>query len=162
MGMDYIGRRPQNVKGKCLHLNWSGHSWLLSLLDQLGCNLDEWSGTNDGLRISARTCRAWAQTIGEALSEDHIVEAVYRDKSYVGDQRKMPVVRANRSIPLAELLPAHEISATAATVLALAEQFQGWKADENFQLLQPLDDPTRQWLQEIADFFANCGGCRQC
>ena len=162
MGMDYIGRKPTNNKGSCLHLNWNGHSWLLSLLDQLGCDLDEWSGANNGERISARSCRAWAEAISDALTADRIVEAVYRDKTYVGDQRMMPVVRDHSRIPLVELLPAHEVSATAAAVLALAEQFQGWKADENFQRLQPLDDETKKWVQEIADFFENCGGCRQC
>ena len=162
MGMDYVGRRPKSSKGSCLHLNWSGHSWLLSLLDQLECDLGEWSGVNNGERISARTGRAWAKAIGEALAAERIIEAVYTDKGYVGGQRTMPVVRPGGGVPLAELLPAHAVSSQAATVLALDEQFRGWKAEKSFQCLQPLDARTKQWLQEIADFFANCGGCRQC
>ena len=68
-------------------------------------------------------------------------EFVVGDNRYVGGQRTMPVVRDNSGVPLAELLPAHEVSSQAAAVLALDEQFRGWKAEENFQRLQPLETP---------------------
>lgn len=161
MGMDYVGRRPKNKKGESLHLNWSGHSWLLPLLDQLGCDLSEWSGVNDGDRISARTCRAWAKAIRDALAADRIVEATYHDKRYMGGERTIPVVRETKDVPMAELLPPHETSGQAAAVFAIHEQFLGWKPDENFHRLQPLDAETKKWVEDMADFFANCGGCRQ-
>jgi hypothetical protein len=61
--MDYIGRN-----GSTFHLNWAGHSYMYSLLSQLGADLTEWSDFNDGEYISERTCKEWAALLKRNMS----------------------------------------------------------------------------------------------
>jgi len=159
--MDYGGCRPRNEKGQHLHLNWTGHRWLLVLLDQLGCGLKEWSGANDGQRISAKTCRAWAKALREAEGADRIVTAVYTNQDYHGGKLHLPLVRENSNIPLSVLRPVHETSKAAVMVLALEKHFHGWDADQNFQGVRPLGRASKRLVHDLVDFFENCGGCRQ-
>lgn len=55
MGMDYFPRRSA---GDGFYLNWTGHTFMARLLEQLDADLREWSGCNDGDYIRAATARA--------------------------------------------------------------------------------------------------------
>lgn len=136
MGMDYIGYRPKNDRGKHLHLNWSGHSWLHSLLNQLDCDLDTFSGSNDGLRIPAKTCRQWSKAMYQALQAGWLMINVYADSHYMGNERTVPTV-CKTDTP-----PPH--------------------TTKDFKELRPLAQNEVTFLEEIMNFFDSCGGCRQC
>lgn len=64
------------------YANWTLWGMLGELLNELGCDLSEWSGANDGERVSASTARAWGTAIRDSMSE--IVSVEYREPSMFG------------------------------------------------------------------------------
>lgn len=70
MGMDLKPIRPhkdapRNERGdvQWARYNWSSWSTLLRFLEEQGVDLSEFSGSNDGERISAATCKKVAKVI---------------------------------------------------------------------------------------------------
>lgn len=63
MGMDLVAR-SKDVEP--IHFNWTGWGQLGDLLEALGCDLSEMSGSNNGDYIKAATCREWAKALKEA------------------------------------------------------------------------------------------------
>lgn len=62
MGMYVVSTKPVRNPPSLLY-NWSGWSTLVRYLKQWGVNTNEFSGFNDGERISAHTCRNVADAI---------------------------------------------------------------------------------------------------
>lgn len=158
MGMDYTGCRPKSETGRSLHLNWTGHKYLAYLLDQLECDLTEWSGSNDGARIKAATCRSWAKSIRKALTDNRLLIAAFHDQLYAGGERHLAYL-----IP--KDIPAND---SAQVLLALAGEVPEYRyyplsleSGSRFRGYRKMDESTRRWLLGIADFFDNCGGCKQ-
>ncbi len=60
MGMDLV---PLNGGNAQFHANWSGWSWLGSMLVQLGCDTSCMSGSNDGEIVTGKDAEAWADAI---------------------------------------------------------------------------------------------------
>lgn len=68
MGMDLVSRK----KDKSIHYNWTGWGELHNLLRDLGCDISEMRGCNDGDYIKASTCKAWAKTLKNATLEGRV------------------------------------------------------------------------------------------
>ena len=77
MGMDLIGQwrksTPKEIiskypNGPHLHYNWTGWGWILNWLEERGIDMEEFSGTNDGERLSRKTCQQVTKTIENHLS----------------------------------------------------------------------------------------------
>jgi hypothetical protein len=73
MGMDLKPIRPNKNAPRDDHgviwgrYNWFNWGWLCDKLDEWNVDISEFSGTNDGDRISAKTCKAVAQAIEDNL-----------------------------------------------------------------------------------------------
>ena len=83
MGMDLIPQtRVRQVES--FHFNWNGWSQIGDLLDQLGENTNELSGSNDGDKISAKTCKRWARTLSAAMDRGLIKSIFKKSDIYMG------------------------------------------------------------------------------
>ena len=145
MGMDYIPRRGDAAS---FHLNWWGHSEIARVLEQLGADLTEWSGSNDGDYITARTCRQWASTLRAGLAAGVIrqVSVPYRRHG----PRIIPVVTGV------------EVEVGSLTHVLNVIYFG---VDEVIAIGQaPTSEISAEMAAHInafADFLDQCGGCRQ-
>lgn len=148
MGMDYY---PRSRKAQGFHLNWTGHEFMGRVLDQLGADLDEWAGTNDGYYIRAATCRAWAGLLQWALDAAAVRVALVPSELYESGIKDVPVVAD------AEVKPG--------SLTWLLDRL-----DQHFGVSQPLLPTTpvvaldADWTEAIKDFAAfleTCGGCYQ-
>lgn len=136
MGVDYIGEKPQSDKGESLHLNPWGHSNLQCLLAQLGCDLSQW----DNPKIGQRVCESWARAIRNALANKRVFKATWPDATAAEGKADMLLVW--------EVLPVlHKLREGNALAIEVAVEM----LDDN-----PED---RKWLEAIAAFFADAGGC---
>lgn len=153
MGMDYVATRPRtNQEGHVsFHLNWAGHTYVRRLLRELEADLSEWSGSNDGLRIKANTAKDWGRRIKAALAADLIRDAYFPSK---GGREPWPyLVRAGES---RKSLIARLSANAKADLLVRLYQLGTLPSS-----LEPLDDGGMEFLTKVAEFFLNCGGCRQ-
>jgi hypothetical protein len=141
--MDYVGRRHWTG----WHVNWTGHLTLLGLLTDLGADLAEWRGVNDGAYIKARTCRAWAWTLRDAVAARRIKVAQEPGADPVtGEGERLFVVDPSPTdrpgiVGFAALF-AYERTPSAESIIDLGPEW-------------------RHWLGEFADFLDTCGGCWQ-
>lgn len=73
MGMDLVStRNNSNGEHERYHFNWFGWRRVCVFLDDLGCDLTRFSGSNDGDIVPGRTCRSIANTIRKAWKEDRL------------------------------------------------------------------------------------------
>jgi hypothetical protein len=71
MGMDLVGEWrksvPENIQkdpaGPYLHYNWTGWSYICNLMDKLGVDTEQFSGSNDGAELNGITCKAVANAL---------------------------------------------------------------------------------------------------
>jgi hypothetical protein len=129
MGMDLVGKNGD------YHLNWTGWRILVELLEQLDCDISELSGSNDGLPIKSKSCKAFAKAIKQALKDNIIVPKFVENKMYAGG--------------------GYESFAVVKKIIKKTKQL---KKDLNIAAIKEED---RDWLKEIYEFFENCGGCKQ-
>lgn len=76
--MDLVGpwrpNTPKEIKetaennGAYLHYNWSGWSWLISMLQE-HMDTSDFSGSNDGDVLNGATCKAVAKTLEEYINK---------------------------------------------------------------------------------------------
>ena len=139
MGMDLSPRN--NIPS--LHFNWSGWAAFGTLLDSLGCNTNDMRGSNDGELIPADTCRTWAAALIRAINgTPTLVNHWIPDRDYHSGFRQLTVTVDMVDNP---------------TDIAPADT----RPDGNTPLTTHIDDDTIDWILDIAEFFAGCGGCRQ-
>jgi hypothetical protein len=55
------------------HANWSGWSFLCTLLDALECNVSELAGSNDGDLVSADNAEAFGREVLAHIDEIHVL-----------------------------------------------------------------------------------------
>lgn len=67
------------------HANWTLWGMLGDLLTELGCDLSDMSGSNDGERVPGEVAAAWGQTLLNSLDEITVVE--YKSSSVFGGVR---------------------------------------------------------------------------
>ena len=74
--MDLIGKwrkeTPQEIKDNYepnLHYNWTGWSWIWNWLEEHEVHTIEFSGVNDGQRLSRKTCKQVAETLEKHWDE---------------------------------------------------------------------------------------------
>jgi hypothetical protein len=153
MGMDYVGK-----DGSTFHLNWSGHAYMYSLLSQLGANLTEWSGSNDGEYISSRTCKKWASLLKNNI--ERIKEIRIPDNSYVGGFQHMPLVEGNDvGDELAVGITGQLLQIE--NIIARAFGNEEKKVDPRAVQVIELPEGTKQWILDFASFLEKCNGCYQ-
>lgn len=163
MGMGYMGRHGT------YHLNWSGHSTMAAILDQLGADLTEWSGSNDGDRVSAKTCRAWASLLEESVGKVMLLEQ--DDPSYMEGKSSWPVVIESakyepddpnrKTAEVLDGISGNSVErATKKGLSGLLYRING-KLPERGKLI-PLPEDFKEWILEFATYLKTCGGCRQC
>lgn len=140
MGMDYIGRR-----GNGFSLNWTGHSYVASLLEQLGADLSDWDGLNDGNYVPAKVCEDWAGLIRRNVEK--VREMTIQDEGFVGGLSHLPVVDG-----------AFE-SASTVGLTAVIVSMRGEKLRPD--RVGPLRKRMKRTLLSLAEFLENCGGCWQ-
>jgi hypothetical protein len=139
MGMDLYSFHARTKRAKKgLSLNWTAWHYLLTLLDELDCDISEASMFNEGERISAPTCRVWAQAL----------------RAYI---RGLGFAKTGRSRSVANT-PARGLSGKNRAVNAFYLR-QGIisRSDKGFSQFRT----DQKLLIRIAYFFENCGGCRQ-
>ena len=176
MGMDYVG------KNDSYHLNWTGHKFMGALLSQVGADLRQWSGSNDGVCISDKTCKEWARLLKNNTQQVRVM--LIPDKSYEGGYYRMPLVcddpfvaevakyGANVSKYRAESIENKMLKELTtgwtgqylAISRMIAAQFGREEKEPNIAEIKHEDLPsdTLEWILEFAKFLENCGGCEQC
>jgi hypothetical protein len=82
MGMDLAPLEP--IEG--FHANWSGWSLLTGLLDQLGCDTGELSGSNDGDLVGAESAAQFGKALLGALDVIYIATITSADVSILDKQ----------------------------------------------------------------------------
>ena len=137
MGLYSFHARTKRAK-KGLSLNWTTWHLLLVLLEELDCDISEASMFNEGERISAPTCRAWAQAL----------------RAYIRGLDPGKTGRTRRVVNT----PARGLSGKNRAVNAFYLR-QGiiLRSDKGFSQFRT----DQKFLIRIAYFFENCGGCRQ-
>lgn len=133
MGMDLIPRND----AENYHVNWTGWRFLWQLLDDLGLDTFELSGSNDGDVVGAETADFFGCAIEEALAAGRIRLRRTPDKSYSEGFFEAPVVL-------------DEDAGEPETLLQVI-------AGE----IVPLDQETREWLAGFASFCKQSGGFEQ-
>jgi hypothetical protein len=134
MGMDLIPRHSDDIDS--FHVNWTGWSVLLDLLDNLGCDLEEVSGVNDGAYIKAGTLRSWGKAINDAVSKGELKNYFVKNDTYVGGgYHKFYLL--NHGDPDEVITP------------------------ETAALLSDLTKDDIDWLGRFTEFCKFAGGCRQ-
>jgi len=81
MGMDLVGVGNESLHQ---HYNWTGWSVLLGVLDQIGADTSEFSGSNDGEIVSEDAALACAELLHDALDREALVVVNIPDSSYSG------------------------------------------------------------------------------
>lgn len=69
MGMDLFSVRKNGDDSEYYRFNWTGWTVLCDFLESIGCDLHEFSGTNDGEIVSASSCTSIADKIEELKQE---------------------------------------------------------------------------------------------
>ena len=70
MGMDLYSKRKPRLKDNLYYrFNWYGWRKVCDFLDGLGCDLSEFSGSNDGELVSPETCEDVANKIDEVAGK---------------------------------------------------------------------------------------------
>ena len=144
MGMDLVARRSGAGE---LHLNWQTHSTIGRCLDQLGADLTEWSGSNDGDPVSSATCRAWAALLSAAMAAGRI---------RVGLIEGPRGVRRSLVVPGAPVRPG-----SLAESLDMIDTATGRGAPQDDMSTAELDEAGAATVRRFIDFMETCGGCRQ-
>lgn len=163
MGMDLIALDPQGDNEGGHHFNWSGWSVLCDLLVELGCDVDELSGSNDGEVVCDTTAKAWASTITEALAAGRIYSVSYPDRMMAGGLREefhvedttTPVLLNARAVVQA-MFAVEDGEDTD----ALSGTTDNDRAPAKAKV--SLRNEQGEWLADIAKFFASAGGFEQC
>ena len=166
MGMDYAGRNGS------FHLNWSGHSYMASILDQAGADMTDWAGGNDGKHIHVKTGKAWAKLLRTVVSENRLRILSVPDTTYSGGCFHWPVVldQPKGDVPRETREALQVISGTAPVKRATQEGISGLlfkiggdrrpKIPDDADVAVPEKGMT-DWVLEFAEFLDTCGGCRQ-
>jgi hypothetical protein len=151
--MDYVGR-----KGNAFHINWTGHKFMYSLLFQLGADLREWSGTNDGEYISAATCNEWANLLKKNIHRIKLM--LVPNDAYDGGYQELPLLEDKQ---LHE-----ELTNGVAAQSLMFENLLRKMFDQDIIKIDPrriktvkLDRKTKNWILGFAKFLKECGGCWQ-
>lgn len=77
MGMDLV---PLSVKDESddenmhFHANWSGWSAIASMLDSLGVDMTNFSGSNDGDVVEQETAESWGRAVEENFDNLYVLE----------------------------------------------------------------------------------------
>ena len=86
MGMDlYSKKTPEGRKQRLYYrFNWSGWNNVCQFLEYLGCDISEFSGSNDGDVVSPNSCLSIANTVQNAFDAGLLLESyvVIRDGNY--------------------------------------------------------------------------------
>lgn len=143
MGMDLVAISPTSNNYTGFHMNWTGWSVFANLLDELGCNISELSGSNDGEVVSEATAKQWSLAIDNNIDKIVIV-SVKNDTYYGGFQSTYRVLEDTSNVG--------KISNSELELL------NGSK--ENIRLLEDSEDDYN-WLKETSAFLRNCGGFAQ-
>ncbi len=153
MGMDYVG-----LNGNSFHLNWTGHDWVGSLLDQLGADMTEWSGSNDGDPISERTCLEWAKLIRENLGS--VQDLRIQETGYPDGYRTLAILAGEDPLVVASqgyiglLLSGPDL-------IGRSFGHEPKPRTRDSLKVEPMDEENRKWLLEFVEFLESCGGCEQ-
>lgn len=174
MGMDLVAR-ADGVEG--FHFNWAGWSMICTLLDDLGADLSEVSGFNDGEFVSAATASAWAALLSGALANGSIINESYPDSRYAGGMRTLlrersrqaaePAVADDRTDTelenehLVELLSDSTLLAGLPDSLRHEVQQRVRTSPGADVTLSDLDDDDLRWLDGFVTFLSTCDGFYQ-
>ena len=139
MGMDCVAVNPKSSEYRSASANWSGWSYLMDLISQLGVSMDGVTGSNDGDLVKAGVAKKMGFALEGALKGGAVLEIETEDKSYSGGYKTTPIVS---SIAQDEKV-IREIVARKG-------------------VLHPVNERTKAWLRGWAEFLINCGGFRQC
>lgn len=162
--MDLVGLDPSLPAGGHLHLNWTGWGMLADLLHELGCSLEDMSGSNDGDVIPEETCLAWADALRDGRSRLFIVK--YPDPHYVsGFRSELHVSGTDTPVLLSSAEQAEMFASDILGELDQGSPNAGAKDSDADRppIVQPAgEDPSQlEWLEEIELFFRSCGGAAQ-
>jgi hypothetical protein len=162
--MDLIALDPSSDEAGDFHLNWTGWRVLRELLEELGCDLDEMAGGNDGDVVCDATAKAWAAKITAALSArriyvvkypDHMMSGGFREEFHVEDT-ETPVLISTGAI----------IEAMFSVATGSASDGDGDCPAENLdrapdKLIVEEGNEPYEWLVRLAVFFEGAGGFEQ-
>jgi hypothetical protein len=100
MGMDCVAVAPADTTFGAFHANWSGWRLLTNLLDDLGCDLSQFSGSNDGDVVDGRSATVCGETILANVARLRVVAV--NDTMFAGGTREEVVVGGADGTPLRE------------------------------------------------------------
>lgn len=118
------------------HANWTWWSVLLGMLDRLGADLTQASGSNDGQVVDEKTAVAWADLVEEAMSRLVLVQLEHDDNN--------PYLNTIHIVPTQDY-----------DLLELARVPQA-----TISMVSDLEN-TRAYLEEFILFLRTCGGFAQ-
>ena len=105
MGMDlYSARKPRGKKHLYYRFNAFGWGTFLDFLQDLGCDLSEFSGSNDGDLVSADTCADIATRLAEIKASLHAL-MIMDPKELPGilpTHNKIVMVNENKEVDVAQ------------------------------------------------------------
>jgi len=141
MGIDLVPKQELDERlYEASKYNWSEWRYISSVLEQLGVDTSELSGSNDGDEVSRETAWVWGCAIREAMSGGRIIQGMVSDETYISGFRREPLVLAEDA---SHDSPEIMVELIAGTV-------------------SRLDADTREWLDGCARFFEESGGFAQC
>lgn len=151
---------PANSEVEPFYANWTLWGMLGELLNELGCDLSEWSGANDGERVSASTARAWGTAIRDSMSEVVLVE--YKEPSMFGGVVTEWHLR-NGDTPIDGLgdESAESVAAGSATPPAERESSDGESGDPPFVVPLKERPEDEKLLERFVKFCLESGGFEQ-
>ena len=174
MGMDLMARNPSTPDFDSIHLNWSGWGQLSDILYELGCDLSEMAGYNDGAYIKKATTYSWGVAILAGIEKMVIIE--YPDKSFVGCIREEIKVQGSQTPMIMStyetmeaIFKSHHLGIS--NGLGEVAKADG-RSPATVELVSELDvvpnsyqlsssKDNLEWITSVALFFKNCGGCYQ-
>jgi hypothetical protein len=133
MGYDY---KPRNATAGWYRHNIWGHSEMAMILIASGEALNVntfWATSNDGLYIPAETCRHMAKSLRTHL---HLL-CMKKIMTKIGEETSYSKMKLTKE----------KLIKTALNI-----DFDGWR---------PLDNETKEWILEFAEWLDKCSGCWQ-
>jgi hypothetical protein len=155
MGMDLapLGGDPE-VDG--FHLNWTGWGMVGDLLQELGCNISQMAGGNDGDVVDGDVSSSWGQAIKTALAQGRIYSVYYKDDLYTSGEREEWYVEGTET-------PLFLRTDAVARAIVGGEDRSDLLVAPRKETLSDRGDGTGSYayLTRVAEFFEKSGGFEQ-
>ena len=159
MGMDLV---PANESVAGFHANWTMWGNVGDLLTELGCDLSQMAGSNDGEKVDAVTATSWGDAI--LANIDRIQVVMYPDDLFVGGERpELHVEGTSSPVNLSAHQAAQELARQLLHEAGVEMPEAGSQGDDTPPRVMALSDMPEEfeWVKDFAEFCRKSGGFEQ-